>query len=139
VFPEDAWEGRQNRKGSRARASFIKGARNAGWSEDEEESREHETDRVGQAGDRQAGRQLAVKSPKGRPRLTPVWRAVIETGFIIFLFYSNLLMGEFTRSHAHGKSLAVAVEDVFTVANFSIAVISALIGYLIVEYLRKRL
>jgi hypothetical protein len=27
-----------------------------------------------------------------------VWRAVIEMGFIIFLFYSNLLMGEFERS-----------------------------------------
>ena len=26
------------------------------------------------------------------------WRAVIEVGFIIFLFYSNLLMGEFERS-----------------------------------------
>ena len=24
-----------------------------------------------------------------------VWRAMIEVGFIIFLFYSNLLMGEF--------------------------------------------
>ena len=24
-----------------------------------------------------------------------VWRAVIEVGFIVFLFYSNLLMGEF--------------------------------------------
>jgi len=27
-----------------------------------------------------------------------VWRAVIEVGFIIFLFYSNLLMGEFERT-----------------------------------------
>jgi hypothetical protein len=27
-----------------------------------------------------------------------VWRAAIEVGFIIFLFYSNLLMGEFERS-----------------------------------------
>ena len=27
-----------------------------------------------------------------------IWRAVIEVGFIVFLFYSNLLMGEFTRS-----------------------------------------
>jgi len=27
-----------------------------------------------------------------------VWRAVIEVAFIIFLFYSNLLMGEFERS-----------------------------------------
>ena len=26
-----------------------------------------------------------------------VWRALIEVGFIIFLFYSNLLMGEFER------------------------------------------
>ena len=25
------------------------------------------------------------------------WRAVIEVGFIVFLFYSNLLMGEFER------------------------------------------
>jgi len=27
-----------------------------------------------------------------------IWRAVIEIAFIIFLFYSNLLMGEFERS-----------------------------------------
>jgi hypothetical protein len=27
-----------------------------------------------------------------------IWRAVIEIGFIIFLFYLNLLMGEFERS-----------------------------------------
>jgi len=27
-----------------------------------------------------------------------VWKAVIEAGFIVFLFYSNLLMGEFERS-----------------------------------------
>jgi hypothetical protein len=73
-------------------------------------------------------------------RLTPFWRAVIETGFIIFLFYSNLLMGEFTRSNgAHSKTLVFALRDIFTVSNFTIAAISALIGYLIVEYLRKKL
>jgi hypothetical protein len=27
-----------------------------------------------------------------------VWRAVVEVGFIVFLFYSNLLLGEFERS-----------------------------------------
>lgn len=27
-----------------------------------------------------------------------MWRAVIEVGFILFLFYANLLMGEFERS-----------------------------------------
>jgi hypothetical protein len=73
-------------------------------------------------------------------RLTPFRRAVIEAGFIIFLFYSNLLMGEFTRSNgAHGKTLIFAVHDVFTATNFAIAVISSLIGYVVVEYLRKKL
>ena len=67
-------------------------------------------------------------------------RAVIETGFIIFLFYSNLLMGEFTRSgERHGKTLAVALADIFTPTNFAIGVGSALIGYVVVEFLRKRI
>ena len=37
-----------------------------------------------------------------------VFRAVIEVGFIIFLFYSNLLMGEYERSgmgQKKGRSL----------------------------------
>ena len=66
-------------------------------------------------------------------------RAVIETGFIIFLFYSNLLMGEFTRANGQGKSLGAALADVITPTNFLIAIGSALIGYLVVEYLRKKL
>ena len=42
-----------------------------------------------------------------------IWRAVTEIGFIIFLFYSNLLMGEFTRSGmARGKDLAWAIQDI---------------------------
>ena len=69
-----------------------------------------------------------------------VWRALIEIGFIIFLFYSNLLMGEFTHSGlARNKGLAWAVGDVFTSANFEIAIIAALIGYVLVEFLRNRL
>ncbi|MFI5095728.1 MAG: hypothetical protein ACHQIK_20065 [Candidatus Acidiferrales bacterium] len=68
-----------------------------------------------------------------------IWRAVIEVGFIVFLFYSNLLMGEFERSGMGQKSgLAWAVGDVFTAANFEIAMIAALIGYVLVEFLRKR-
>ena len=63
---------------------------------------------------------------------------MIEVGFIIFLFYSNLLMGEFTRTNGQGKSLAFAIGDIFTLANLTIAVISGLIGYIIVEYLRKK-
>jgi hypothetical protein len=68
-----------------------------------------------------------------------VWRAVIEVGFIIFLFYSNLLIGEFERSGMGVKRGVVwAIEDVFTVANFEIATIAALIGYILFEFLRKR-
>ena len=63
---------------------------------------------------------------------------MVEVGFIIFLFYSNLLMGEFTRSNYQGKSLAFAVQDIFTVANFIVAIISGLIGYVVFEYLRKQ-
>jgi hypothetical protein len=69
-----------------------------------------------------------------------VWRAIIETGFIIFLFYSNLLMGEFERSGiGQSKGVVWAVADIFTAANFLIAVIAALIGYVLVEFLRNRL
>ena len=65
--------------------------------------------------------------------------ALIEVVFIVFLFYSNLLMGEFTRTNGQGKTLAFALRDIFTVTNFVIALIAALIGYAVFEYLRKRL
>ncbi|MGB6690176.1 MAG: hypothetical protein WBE76_20265 [Terracidiphilus sp.] len=71
-------------------------------------------------------------------RSTPVLRAVIEIAFIIFLFYSNLLMGEYTVSRGHGKTLVVALNDIVTGKNFAIALISALIGYVAFEYLRKK-
>jgi hypothetical protein len=75
-----------------------------------------------------------------RWRLAPIWRAVVEIGFIMFLFYSNLLMGEFTRSGgANGKTLLYALGDIFTLSNFDIGIFSALIGYVIVEYLRRLL
>jgi len=71
-------------------------------------------------------------------KLAPIWRAMVEVGFIIFLFYSNLLMGEFTRTNADRKSFLFAIKDIFTVNNFVIALISGLIGYVVVEFLRKR-
>jgi hypothetical protein len=68
------------------------------------------------------------------------WRAVVEVVFIIFLFYSNLLMGEFERSGmGQKKGVAWAFRDVFTAANFEIAAIAAVIGYILFEFLRKRL
>ncbi len=74
-----------------------------------------------------------------RRRLLPLWRAVVEVAFIDFLFYSNLLMGEFTASNGKGKTLAFAVYDIFTRTNFLIGLVSALIGYLIFEFLRRKL
>ena len=78
-------------------------------------------------------------SNKNSRKLAPLWRAMVEVGFIIFLFYSNLLMGEFTRTNGQGKSLVFAINDIFTVTNFGIAIISGLIGYVVFEYLRKRI
>ena len=63
----------------------------------------------------------------------------MEVGFIVFLFYSNLLMGAFTHSNDQGKSLVFAIQDIFTITNFVIAIISGLIGYVVVEFLRKRI
>jgi len=68
----------------------------------------------------------------------PLVRAAIEVAFILFLFYANLLMGEFTRSSRHGKTLTFALHDVMTRENLVIGVVSALIGYVVFEYLRKK-
>jgi len=76
---------------------------------------------------------------KNARHLAPVWRALVEVGFIVFLFYSNLLMGEFTHGNDQGKTLAFALLDIFTAKNFVIAIISGLIGYVVVEFLRKRI
>lgn len=73
------------------------------------------------------------------PMKKSAWRAAIEVGFIIFLFYSNLLMGEFERSGLGLKrGVSWALTDVFTAANFGIAVTAALLGYAIFEFLRRR-
>jgi thiamine transporter ThiT len=67
-------------------------------------------------------------------------RALTEIGFIVFLFYSNLLMGEFERSGlGRTKGLAWGLEEIFTGPNFVIALIAAVIGYLLFESLRSRL
>jgi hypothetical protein len=58
---------------------------------------------------------------------------------LIFLFYSNLLMGEFTRANGQGKTLIFALKDIFTATNFIIAIIAAFVGYAVFEFLRKQL
>jgi len=68
-----------------------------------------------------------------------IFRAAIEIMFIVFLFYSNLLMGEFERSGmGQSRGLAWAITDVVTSSNFVIAMLAALAGYFLFEFLRKR-
>ena len=68
-----------------------------------------------------------------------IWRAMIEVGFIIFLFYSNLLMGEYERSGmGETRGMRWAIADVFTAPNFAIALIAGLVGYVVFEFLRKK-
>jgi len=68
-----------------------------------------------------------------------ILRAIIEMAFIIFLFYSNLLMGEFTSAKIiAGKGVLFAINDIFTLTNFSIALVSSFIGYIVFEYLREK-
>jgi len=47
-------------------------------------------------------------------------------------------MGEFTHSSRHGKTLWFALHDVLTKENLIIGLVSALIGYIVFEYLRKK-
>jgi hypothetical protein len=65
-------------------------------------------------------------------------KAIIEIGFIIFLFYSNLLMGEFERSsQGQRHSFIWSLRDILTLKNFSIALVASLIGYIVFERLRR--
>ncbi len=78
--------------------------------------------------------------PKKTQKLAPFWRALIEVGFIIFLYYSNLLMGEYEGSgQGPIRGLGWALQDIFTATNFAIALVTALVGYVVIEVLRKRL
>jgi len=66
-------------------------------------------------------------------------RAVIEVGFIIFLFYANLLMSEFTVSGMGQRNgLTWAILNIFTWTNFIIAIVASFIGYILFEFLRKK-
>jgi len=68
-----------------------------------------------------------------------VWRALIEVGFIVFLYYSNLLMGEFEGSgQGRSRGFMWALGDILTGTNLAIAIVTALIGYMVFEFLRKR-
>jgi hypothetical protein len=82
---------------------------------------------------------LEQKGVVMRPLRKPIIKACIEIAFIVFLFYSNLLMGEFTKRTETGRTWEMAFEDIFTSKNFVIALVSAAIGFVFFETIRKRL
>jgi hypothetical protein len=60
--------------------------------------------------------------------------------FIIFLFYANLLMGQYTHeSIRHGVTLMRAISNIFSVENFVIALICAFIGHSLFDRIRRAL
>jgi len=77
--------------------------------------------------------------PSRRSPARVLARAGLEIAFIVFLFYSNLLMGEFEASNRAGKTLGAALHDVCTKQNMLIGIVAAIIGFGLFEALRKRL
>ena len=68
-----------------------------------------------------------------------VWRAGDRGGIYHLLPLLFLLMGEFERSGIGQKrGVAWAIGDFFTAANFGIAMVAALVGYSLFEFLRKK-
>lgn len=86
-------------------------------------------------GERQPGydERMDVKSRRKRA----VGRALVEVGFILFLFYANLLMGEYVRSADPRKTFLFGLEDVVTYKNLGIGICCAVVGYVVFERLRK--
>ena len=72
-------------------------------------------------------------------KMNPILRTVVEVGFIVFLFYSNLLMGQFTAAGlGQTNGLLWAIQAIFRPANLLIAFVTALIGHLVFEFFRRR-
>ncbi len=80
-----------------------------------------------------------ASNPKNPRKATPIRRSIVEIGFILFLFYSNLLMGEFTRTNGQGKTLLFAIKDIFSPFNLVVGIVAGLIGYVVVQYLRDQI
>jgi hypothetical protein len=76
---------------------------------------------------------------RARPGLSAYARRIaIEMAFIIFLFYANLLMGQYTHNNVRHLPLLAAIYDIVTPENLAIAVVCAFIGHTFFEALRRR-
>ena len=74
-----------------------------------------------------------------RLQRNPMWRIALEVLLIVFLLFAVRLMGEFTSANDQGKSLAFALNEIITPANCAIATISAVMGMVVIEFIRNKL
>jgi hypothetical protein len=74
-----------------------------------------------------------------RLQRNPVWRVALEVLLIMFLLFAVRLMGEFTATNDQGKSLALALSEIVTLTNCAVAAISAVIGTVLIEFIRNKL
>lgn len=70
----------------------------------------------------------------------PFFKKPLEVFVVILLLYTNLFMGYFTRNHLSGGSITIQgiLIDLATPQIFIIALIGAVISYLILEYIVKK-
>ena len=80
-----------------------------------------------------------AQNQTNRLQRNPMWRIALEVLLIVFLLFAVRLMGEFTTANDQGKSLAFALNEIVTLTNCAIATISALVGTVVVEFVRKKL
>ena len=69
----------------------------------------------------------------------PMWRIALEVLLIVFLLFAVRLMGEFTAANDQGKGLALALSEIITLTNCAVAAISAVIGTVLIEFVRNKL
>jgi hypothetical protein len=75
--------------------------------------------------------------PKDGSLISAVSRAAIEIALLLLLLYTTRLMAEFTRTGGRDKGLLFALSNILTVPSFVIALSGAVVGCVVIEYLRK--
>jgi hypothetical protein len=80
-----------------------------------------------------------AQNQTNRLQRNPMWRIAIEILLIVFLLFAVRLMGEFTATNDQGKSLALALNEIITLTNCAVSTISALMGTVVIEFVRKKL
>ncbi len=66
-------------------------------------------------------------------------KRLLEVLVVMLLFYGNIFMGYFTKSHLAGKSMAIMgiLNDMMTPQMFVIAFVSGIISTIILNYIEN--